>query len=150
MTEDIPPCNIRIDKDGNWYYRGAPMIRKDIYLFFNRHIEKDPNGRYLLHIDDQKCYLEVEDTPFVIKRVDRVDDFKVLLNDATQEALSLDTLWVGRNSVLYCKVKDKRFDARFGRAPYYQLAKYIEYDKKKDKYFVLSNEKQYYIEPGDS
>ena len=31
MPEDIPPCHIRIDKEGNWYHQGLPIINKKIY-----------------------------------------------------------------------------------------------------------------------
>lgn len=146
MMGEIPPCHIRIDKEGNWYYKGAPIVRKDIYLFFNEHLIQERDGRYLLHIGNEKCYLEVEDTPFVVRRVDFGTDFKILLNDLTQETLRLDTLWIGRDDVLYCKAKDNKFDARFSRPSYYQLAEYIVCDKEKDKYFVPFDGHRYYLE----
>ncbi len=146
MMGEIPPCNIRIDKEGNWYYKEAPIIREDIYLLFNQHIVRGSDGRYLLHIGNEKCYLEVDDTPFVIKRVSLRADFKILLNDATQETLRLDTLRVGTDNILYCKVKDGEFDARFSRPSYYQFAEHIAYDEVEDRYFIPLDEKRYYLE----
>ncbi|MFH1625678.1 MAG: DUF1285 domain-containing protein [Pseudomonadota bacterium] len=146
MKETIPPCHIRIDKDGRWYYKGAEIIRKDIYLYFNRHLTKESDGRYLLHINNEKCYLEVEDTPFVVKKVDFRDGFKIILNDECEETLRLDTLWIGRDNVLYCKVKEKKFDARFNRPSYYEFTKYVMHDGEKDKYFVPVHGNRYYLE----
>ena len=143
--ENIPPCYVRIDKEGDWYYKGAPMIREEIILFFNKHITQGPDGRYLLSINDQKCYLEVEDTPFVVKRVSFCSEFKIILNDATQEELNLDTLWIGKDNVLYCTVKDNTFEARFNRPSYYELAKFVEYDKKREKFFLQYKGRKYYL-----
>jgi len=149
MAEEIPPCNIMIDKEGKWYYKGAPMIRKDICLFFYEHLVRDSKGRYLLHIGDEKCYLEVEDTPFVVIRVDVGVDFTILLNDRTQEVLRLGTLWIGKDNVLYCKVKDNNYDARFNRPSYYQFANYITYDEERDKCFIPFDGNRYYLEQQD-
>lgn len=144
--EEVPPCNIRIDKEGNWYYKGAKVIRRDIYLDFNRNLIIGTDGRYLLQINNEKCYLDVEDTPFVVKKVDFNDVFKIVLNDDSEEALQLDTLWIGKDNVLYCKVKDRMFDARFNRPSYYELMKYINHDKTKDEYFISVDGNKYYLE----
>jgi len=45
----------------------------------------------------------------------------------------------------YCKVKDGRFDARFSRTGYYQLADHIEYDPRRDAYFISVMDKKFYI-----
>lgn len=150
MKEMIPPCQIRIDKDGNWYYKGAQVIRRDIYLYFNKHLAMGADGSYLLHINNEKCYLEVEDTPFVIRKVDFQNGFKIALNDESEETLLLDTLWIGKDNVLYCKVKDKRFDARFNRPSYYELTKYVDHDEAEDKYFISVDGIRYYLERRDS
>ena len=142
---DPPPCHIRIDKEGVWYYKGARIIRKDIYLFFNKHIINGSNGRYLLQINNEVCSLEVEDTPYVVKRMDFKDGFKVILNDESEETLQLDTLRISEDNVLYCKIKDKTFDARFNRSSYYEFAKYVECDEEKNKYFIPSEGKRYYL-----
>ena len=143
--EEILPCHIRIDKEGNWYYKGAQIIRKDIYLFFNQHLIKDGNGRFLLKINNEKCYLEVEDTPFVVKRVDIGKAFKIVLNDETEEILQLDTLWIGRHNVLYCKVKQNRFDARFNRPSYYDITKYVMCNPLEDTYYIPFGGKKFYL-----
>ena len=136
MADDIPPCNIRIDKEGKWYHQGLPIINKNIYQHLNQCLVKDGEGRYLLVMNGEKCYLEVEDTPFVVQaaRIDRPPEGEpavcVTINDGTIETLDLSTLRIGKDNVLYCRVKGGLFDARFTRAGYYQLAQFIEHDEK--------------------
>jgi len=152
MKNDIPPCQIAIDKEGAWYYRGKEIIRKDIICYFYQNLKKDEFGRYIIELQDDCCYLEVEDTPFVIKAVYRFDSISsneeciyLLLSDQSLEKLDPNTLYVGKDNVLYCSIKDKEFIARFSRAGYYQIAKFIEYDADNDEYLVLLNEKSFYI-----
>ena len=151
MTEDIPACHIRIDKEGNWYYQGLPIIKREIYLHLNRCLRKDPSGKHILLMDGEKCYLEVEDTPYVIKEVRQGagpqpnPPFFVKLNDETEEELRAGTLRVGKESVLYCKVKDALYDARFLRASYYQLAQFLQYDG--GRYYFVVGDKKFYLEP---
>ena len=150
MTEDIPACHIRIDKEGNWYYQGLPIIQREIYLHLNKCLRKDPSGKYVLLMDGEKCYLEVEDTPYVIQGVSLDPDHQpapalfVRLNDETEEELQVNTVRVGKDNVLYCKVKGAHYDARFLRASYYQLAEFLRQDG--EKYYLLVGDKKFYLE----
>jgi len=151
VAEDTPPCHIRIDKEGIWYYRGLPIIKKEIYLHLNQCLRRDSSGRYVLEMNGEKCYLEVEDTPFVIQEVslksppeDGTSLF-VKINDGTKEALRLDTIKVGRDNVLYCKVKDELYDSRFLRTSHYQLAKFLQQDDRG--YYLLVGGKKTYLKP---
>jgi hypothetical protein len=130
---DIPPCLIHIDKEGKWYHKGREMIRQDLIDLFYQHLHLDAEGRYIITWRGDPCYVEVEDTAFVITRVERVtagkprgDHIRLRLSDHSEEPLSPDTLFVGKENVLYCKVKSRAFPARFNRAAYYQLARHIE------------------------
>ena len=134
MTEnDIPPCLIFIDKEGRWYHRGAEMIHREFIRLFYNTIELDSRGRYVIDWQGQRCYVEVEDTAFVVRRVvyqdkgkDENERFILSLSDDTEEDLFPDTLYVGQDNVLYCSVKNHTFPARFNRAAYYQFAAYVE------------------------
>ena len=68
IMENIPFCNIRIDKNGVWYYKGAEMFRREIVNFFYQNLRQDESGRYLIELPNDRCYLEVEDAPFVVSR----------------------------------------------------------------------------------
>jgi uncharacterized protein len=152
MERDIPACNITIDKEGTWYYRGEEIIRKEIIHYFYQNLKKDEFGRYIIESEDDCCYLDVEDTPYVIKAVYKTvtelnneECINLLLSDQCLEKLDPSTLWVGNDNVLYCSVKNHAFKARFSRASYYQIAHFIEHDTDKDDFFVLLNKTPYYI-----
>jgi len=147
---DIPPCLIYIDKEGRWYHKGTEMIRRDLIRLFYRSIEFDPRGRYFINWNGQRCYLEVEDTAFVVRRVVYEEDresgygrYILNLSDDSIEDLSPETLFVGADNVLYCRVKKSVFPARFNRAAYYQLAMCIE--ESRGAYFLPLNGKRYEI-----
>lgn len=155
IKSESPFCQIRIDKDGVWYYKGAEMFRKEIVNFFYQNLRQDESGNYLIELENDRCYLEVEDTPFVVRSVHRALSekegktvFYLLLSDDIVEALDPETLRVGDENVFYCSVKNRRFEARFLRPAYYQLADDIEYDEEQDKYFILLDGERYYIKDG--
>jgi hypothetical protein len=150
--DGIPLCNIRIDKEGVWYYGDEEIFRKEIVLFFYENLKRDPSGRYLIELGDERCYVDVEDTPFIVKSLDRTlsegDNGEIIyiyLSDGTVEALDTDSLWVGRDNVLYCTTRNKTSRVRFSRASYYQIARYIEYDTENNAYFIPLNGKSFYI-----
>lgn len=144
---------IRIDKEGVWHYNGAVMFRKEIVNFFYQHLRQDESGKYLIELENDRCYLEVEDTPFVVRAVhatlseqETQKTFQLLLSDDTLDTLDPETLWIGQDDVLYCLVKDRRFKARFLRPAYYQLADDIEHDEVRDSFYIPMNGKSYYLE----
>jgi hypothetical protein len=132
-TADLPPCLITIDKEGRWFHEGREMIHRDIVLLLYQHLEVDAQGQYVIEWQGERCYVEVEDVPFVVRRVvfegsstSQEGRFLLSLSDDTQEPLAPETLSVGHANVLYCRVKDQSFPARFNRPAYYQLAEHIE------------------------
>jgi len=153
----ISDYDIKIDKEGIWYFRGAEMFRRDFVNLFYQHIKKDFDGRYYIEFGEEISYLDVEDTAFVIKSVqktcsqkDGIECVDMLLSDETVETLHPDTLYIGRENVLYCLIKNKCFEARFLRPSYYQITELIEHDPKCDGYFISLNDKKYYIQVKDT
>lgn len=139
---------IRINKEGVWYYENNEIFRKDIALQFYNALKLDDTGRYVIEIDNEKCYVEVEDAPFVVKSIrfehhDEIRDDKdvihLYLSDGTSEPLNPDTLRISDDNILYCLIKNAEFKARFSRASYYHFAEYVEYNAKKDFYFIQLN-----------
>jgi len=47
------------------------MFRKEIVNFFYQNLKRDESGQYLIELENDRCYLDVEDTPFVIRSVHR-------------------------------------------------------------------------------
>ena len=152
MEKAIPPCNIRIDKEGVWYFKGNEIFRDEIVKYFYQNMKKDEAGRYLIELEDDCCYLDVEDTPFIVRSAYRSaaeagneECIYLLLSDQSVEKLNPDSLWAGKDNVLYCSVKKNAFVARFSRASYYQIADFIEYSDSANEYFISLNGKNFYI-----
>ena len=144
--------DIRIDKEGVWYYKGAHMFRKEILSVFFEHLQIDECGKYLIELKEECYYLDVEDTAFVVGAVYKThlpDDSRVqidiLLNDDSCEILEMSSLYTGRDNVLYCRVKEGKFTARFSRNSYYQLAEFIEQSENGSHFFINLNEEKYFI-----
>jgi hypothetical protein len=142
---------IFVAKDGKWYHEGAEISHRSIFLWLIQNLEKDERGQYLVHLNNQKCVLEVEDTPLVVQGVDwsateEAGEGKLVLtlNDERQEDLDPAALWLSRENVLYCLVKGGRIPARFLRAAYYQIANYIDEDDD-GTFFLLLNGRKYPI-----
>jgi len=143
---------IKIDKDGIWYYKGAHMFRKEILSVFFQHLKIDDCGKYLIELGDERCYLNVEDTAFVVDAVyktktpgDCREQIDITLNDDCCEKLEMNSLHTGENNVLYCRVKEGRFTARFSRKSYYQLAEFIEQSENGTDFFIHLNGEKYFI-----
>ena len=142
---------ISIDKEGQWFYQGQQIVNRQVYLLFSQSLEQDRNGRYILRIGQETCPIAVEDTPFVVTDIYPVSEgdsgknrFTIRLNDETEEVLNLETLFVGKDNVLYCEVKERKFKARFLRPSYYWLAEHIVQESE-DRFYVPLNGKRHYI-----
>lgn len=142
---------IYIDKNGIWFYRGVEMERTDIIQYFYNYLKKDERGDYLVEIGNDRCYVDVEDTPYVIRSVfvgfsqslsqPYVDLF---LNDGSTEQLNLSApLRIGDDHVLYCRIKQGEHEARFSRPAYYQFCEHITYDSWRKKYLLILNQESY-------
>jgi hypothetical protein len=67
---ELLPCGIFIDREGDWYYRESPMERADIVSHLCQHLQREESsGLYIIQLGKQRCYLEVEDTPLVVTSV---------------------------------------------------------------------------------
>jgi len=124
-------CAIRIDKDGLWYYEGREIINPHVLSAFCDALEKDADGRYRIVIEPEICYVEIEDTPFVVASIrgDTDNGLSVLLNTTAVHELDPATLHIGEHNVLYCTLSDG-MKVRFSRAAYYTLALMMEEDEK--------------------
>lgn len=141
----LPPCLVEVDQDGKFWHKGAEIFRENILEIFFDNVRLDEQGRYVIVWQDKPCYVDVADTFFVVWRVedDASGAIMVTLNDGRSEPLSPDTLTMGEDNVIYCRVKDGRFPARFARKAYYQLAeKLVQED---DRFFLEQGGRRYYL-----
>jgi hypothetical protein len=149
---ETSPRQIRINKDGVWYYGDEEIFRKEIISLFYENLKQDQAGRYLIELNDERCYIEVEDTPYIVKSVNKSSSeggtkeiIYINISDGTIEQLDPDTLSVGKDNVLYCRIREGSRKARFSRAAYYQIAHYIENDIENSRYFISLNGQSFYI-----
>jgi len=149
---DLPPCFIFIDKEGRWFHKGAEMLHREFIRLFYEHMEMDASGRCVISWGGDRCYVDLEDTPFVIRGVrfelremEGLSRVILYLNDDTREALAAETLYIGADNVLYATVKQGAFPARFLRPAYYQLAQYVQ--EENGTYVLPLNGRKYVIRP---
>ena len=57
--------DIRIGRDGTWYYHGSPIGRKPLVRLFASVLRREPDGGYWLVTPAERGRIEVEDAPFV-------------------------------------------------------------------------------------
>lgn len=65
--------NIRIARDGTWFYHGSPITRKPLVRLFARVLQRDDAGRYLLVTPAERGFIDVDDAPFTAVEL-RVQD----------------------------------------------------------------------------
>lgn len=93
----------------------------------NRNLDIDVEERFFVDDGFGRVYVEVEDTPFVVKMVNKKDDgFYATLNDETTEEIQLENTWINNGNVLYTMVKNNKYKGRFLSPAYYELMKHLE------------------------
>jgi hypothetical protein len=137
---------ISFRRDGNWYSDEDRIDNPRIALLFSRSIKQNPDGSYYLQVAEERAAITIEDTPYVVKAVadDGTGGFTIVTNDDEQEPLDPTTLEVGRDNVLYCRVKSGSFVARFLRTAYYHLSSSFFADEG-ETYSIVVHERRYPI-----
>jgi uncharacterized protein len=142
--------DIRIDREGVWFYRGTEMSRQDIIQLFYQHLLQDESG-YFIQMGGQHYPVDVEDTAYVVRVVywiksgNELKGVRLLLSDNCIEELDPETLKIGKENVLYCRVKAGRFDARFSRPSYYRFAEIILFDPLQNSYSIELKGRLHYL-----
>lgn len=57
--------DMRIARDGQWFYRGSPIGRPEMVKLFSTVLRREPDGSYCLVTPMEKLSLVVEDAPFM-------------------------------------------------------------------------------------
>lgn len=143
MIEEMEPCGIRVDENGDWFYDGSRIFRPEILETLYEKLQLLPTGEYILSDLNGRCLLEVADTAFVVSRVDLERDGSGgerimigLKNLSRSEILDPRTLKAGKDNVFYCMTAGGRFPARFSRPAYYQIADFIREDEPGRGFFI--------------
>lgn len=131
-----PAFDIRIARDGAWFYRGTPINRKPLVKLFSTVLRRDDEGEFWLQTPVERGRISVEDAPFTAVEVnadgagqDQVVTFRTNLDamvtvDADHPiALTFDSK-TGEPSP-YVRVRDN-LDALILRAVFYELVELAE------------------------
>lgn len=57
--------DMRIARDGTWYYRGSPIGREAMVRLFSTILRRESDGSFVLVTPVEKLDIEVEDAPFL-------------------------------------------------------------------------------------
>jgi uncharacterized protein len=131
---DVTPwCRIRIDREGRWFYEDQEIINPGVLQTFYEALELCEGGRFRIVLGQEICYVEVEDTPFIVKALegDNVNGFSLVLNNGKVWELNPATLSIGRDNILYAQLSDG-MRVRLSRPAYYRLALTMEEDPNGD------------------
>jgi hypothetical protein len=126
---------MRIDREGRWYYRGSPIERLPLVKLFARVLRRAEDGGYWLVTPVEQGRIEVEDAPFVAVELRREGegpaqrlDFRTNLDEWVmldrEHPLRLAPLPEG-GQVPYLLVRD-RLEARVARPVFYELVELAE------------------------
>jgi hypothetical protein len=115
---------LRIDREGSWYWEGQEMTRLDIVKMFAENLIKDADGGYQVIMDGQTHPVLVEDVPFVIREVEiEENDVTMILKDGRQLAMP-DGEIVLKGDVPYLSLF-QGLDAKFSRHAWRRFLDYI-------------------------
>ncbi|HVA69380.1 MAG TPA: DUF1285 domain-containing protein [Candidatus Binataceae bacterium] len=121
---------ISFRRDGHWYSDEERIDNPRIALLFSRSLKRNPDGSYYLQVAEERAPVVIEDTPWVVRSIE--DDGRgglaLILNDESREPLDPGSLEVGRDNVLYCRVKGGEHRARMLRNAYNHLSPLFEPD----------------------
>ena len=133
--------DMRIARDGTWFYHGSPIGRKEMVRLFATILERRDDGTYWLASPAEEGIIEVEDAPFLavelfqagagrrqtlsfrtnMDEIVRLDALHPLrLADAGRADPSAALQDDSRGPVPYLLVR-KGLEARLARAVYYEL-----------------------------
>ena len=67
---DCGHFDMRIGRDGTWYYRGSPIGRKPLVTLFSSVLKRDADGQYWLETPVERGRIDVDDAPFTAVEMD--------------------------------------------------------------------------------
>ncbi len=118
--------DMRIARDGTWFYQGSPIERPELVRLFSTILRKDGDGYYLV-TPAEKVGISVEDAPFVAVdfEVEGEGDGQLLtfftnVGDRVPAGPG-NAIRMSRDGTPYITVRDG-LEARIDRKSFYRLA----------------------------
>ena len=126
--EKLRQSGIRLDGDGRFWHEGAEVTHQGMRAAFWRWLDRNPDGRWVLRLDERRfVYLDVDDVPYVVRSARWEGEHAWLrLSDDSDEELAYDSLHLRAGGQPYCRVKGGRFEARVSTLAWNTLAERID------------------------
>ncbi len=132
----------QIDSEGRLWHEGSEITDPKVHKFFLRQMEQSTDGRLKVMCMGETNWIVAEDVPYVIQSIEiKTESCTLYFAGNYHEPLDPSQLWVGKDHILYCKVRGGKFSARFNRKPYLELAHYIDEDPQSGFYLKLGEKK---------
>lgn len=119
---------MRIGRDGTWYYRGSAVRRPALVKLFAGILRRGPDGGYWLVTPVEQVLVEVEDAPFTVVELRQaggdgapVIELRTNLDDWLPLGPAHELRVAAEGGVPYVQVRDG-LEARVVQSVYYELA----------------------------
>src|SRR5581483_3228048 len=131
--DQLPSCgdfDMRIARDGTWFYRGSPIGRKPLVKLFSTVLRRE-HGEFWLVTPVERGRILVDDAPFVAVEVTAAGEgraqrisFRTNVDDEVtldaEHPLRVDHVSASDQAIPYVTVRDS-LEARILRPVYYHL-----------------------------
>ena len=109
--------------DGVFLHHGSPVENEKVQELFSRGVSIREDGRVILAVGPQWCYVAVEDTPYIILGVSAATEGvpTLRLNTGARERLDPSSLWISRTRNPLRQGEWRILPARFSRTAFHQL-----------------------------
>ena len=137
----LPPCGdfeMRIARDGTWFYRGTPIGRKALVKLFSTVLRREADGSFWLVTPVERGRIAVDDAPFTAVELDvsgtgrdQVLRFRTNVDDwveaGPENPIRVETDPETGEPSPYIEVR-RGLEALLVRSVYYQLVELAEPD----------------------
>lgn len=118
---------IRIKKDGKWYFGGTEMFRRNILNVLASNIQRADDGEYVIQMGDDVNPLVVEDVPFLVTGIcENERPIKLRMYDLQEIILDHELKLTLKEDVPYISYRWEA-DTRLSRGVYWKLSEYFDF-----------------------
>ena len=120
--------DIKIARDGKWYFGEAEMFRRNILQVLARNIKRDEDGNYYIEMGSECNPLIVEDVPFLAVGIieDNEQPVKLVFHDLQEMDLDHELKLYIEDDVPYISYRWVA-DTRLSRGVYWKLSNYFDF-----------------------
>ena len=119
---------IRIARDGKWYFGDAEMFRRNILQILAQNINRDETGSYYIMMGQEINPLIVEDVPFLATGIveEKGRPIKLVFHDLQEMELNHELKLYLYDDVPYISYRWPA-DTRLSRGVYWKLSDYFDF-----------------------